>query len=104
MNCILLALNGLHCNTTGIQFLNHTDKNNKGLSAIMILGDFKGGSLCVPGRGFRTPDGKSGIVAIIDGTELHHSEPFKGTRDSIAAFVHNACERLNSYQVEQLEN
>ena len=72
----------------------HTDKNNVGLSAILILGDFTGGSLCVPSRSFRTPPGKSGTVAIIDGRQLHHSEEYTGTRYSIVAFVHSSCDRL----------
>ena len=57
----------------------------------------------MPQRNFRTPPGKSGILAVIDGTELHRSETYTGTRYSIVAFVHNACERLNGYQIEQLE-
>ena len=72
--------------------------------AILLLGNLSGGSLCVPQRGFRTVPGQPGILAIVDGTELHHSEPFKGTRYSLVAFVHNACERFNSYEVEQLES
>ena len=72
----------------------HRDKNNVGLSAILLIGDYTGGSLCVPGRSFKTPPGKSGIAAIIDGRELHQSEQFKGTRYSVVAFVHSSCDAL----------
>ena len=78
----------------------HTDKNNLGLSVIILLGNYSGGSLCVPSRKLRTQPGISGVGVVIDGCETHHTEPFEGTRYSIVAFTHNSIHRLNEEHVE----
>ena len=73
----------------------HTDRNNLGLSLVLILGDYSGGSLHVPGRDLSTPPGSSPIGVFIDGREPHHSDPFTGLRYSIVAFVHDAFHSLS---------
>ena len=82
----------------------HIDKNNEGVSAVLILGDHTGGSLCVPSMSFKTPPGQAGTVAIIDGRVLHHSEKFQGTRYSIVAFVHNSWKRLPEADLSRLRS
>ena len=47
----------------------HTDTNNLGLSVTILLGNYSGGSLCVPSRKLRTQLGISGVGVIIDGCE-----------------------------------
>ena len=53
----------------------HTDRNNKGLSLVLILGEYDGGSLCVPGRNIVTPPGASPVALFIDGRETHYTTP-----------------------------
>ena len=69
----------------------HTDKNNLGPSFALVLGDFEGGSLCVPGRDIVTPDGGSPHGLFIDGRELHYTKPIEGLRYLVVALVHSAA-------------
>ena len=55
----------------------HVDKNNVGLSAIFLLGKYVGGSLSVADGSFRSPPGKSGIAAIIDGCACTTPNPLR---------------------------
>jgi hypothetical protein len=64
----------------------HVDKNNVGPSMIFLLGEFTGGAFRMEGS-----TGKfdvSGEGLFIDGSKPHYSEPFKGTRVSVVAFLH----------------
>ena len=71
------------------------DKTDVGLLAILLLGEFTGGSLRVADGPFRSPPGKSGIAAVVNGCATHRSDPFRGERFSVVAFVHRACDRLS---------
>ena len=100
------GLSGFHW--TSLQFnkntvaCEHTDKHNKGLSLVIILGDFTGGSLCVPSRSIVTSPNIHPVGIIIDGTEYHRSTQFVGTRYSIVAFMHTSYDELSLKQREKL--
>ena len=81
----------------------HTDRNNEGLSLVIVVGDYTGGSLVVLGRRITTPSGRSPINVFIDGRETHLSEAFEGERFSIVAFVHDSARCLSVVQKRQLE-
>ena len=57
----------------------HTDKNNIGLSFILVLGDYSGGSLHVPCRGVCTPPGSPPLGLYIDGRRFTTRTPLKGS-------------------------
>ena len=100
------GLSGFHW--TSLQFnkntvaCEHTDKHNRGLSLVIILGDFTGGSLCVPSRSIVTSPNIHPVGIIIDGTEYHRSTQFVGTRYSIVAFMHTSYDELSLKQREKL--
>ena len=73
----------------------HEDKNNVGISFILIMGEYTGGRLIVPSRGIVTPAGAPCTALYIDGRETHQSESFDGTRYSIVAFAHNHAPLLS---------
>ena len=74
-----------------------TDRNNEGLSLVIVLGDFKGGALRVS-----MPPGHSPSAMFIDGREKHISVSFKGLRYSIVAFVHESARGLSPMKWRQL--
>ena len=80
----------------------HTDKNNVGLSFVLVCGSYSGGSLCVPRRGIETPPGKSPVGIYIDGREVHLSRAYEGTRFSVVAFVHSTAWDLDASQHAEL--
>ena len=41
--------------------------------------------------------------AQFNGTKLHETQPFEGTRVSLIAFTHNACEELSEVLVRDLQ-
>ena len=89
-----------NCNTVAKP---HTDRNNQGLSFILIIGDYEGGSLCVPCRGIRTPEGGSLVRVFMDEREPHHPTAFTGLRYSVVAFVHASARKLLKSQFASLE-
>ena len=78
----------------------HKDKNNRGPSMVILLGSFTGGA-------FRMSDNscsadKSGTAVVIDGTKEHFSEPFRGSRYSIVAFLHTSTAELSDRDTRKL--
>ena len=57
----------------------------------------------MPSRGFATADGEPAAAVYIDGREQHWSDPFKGERYSIVAFVHSSAKALSQDQRKLLE-
>ena len=82
----------------------HIDQNNQGLSWICVCGKYTGGRLHVPSRGFATADGEPAAAVYIDGREQHWSDPFKGERYSIVAFVHSSAKSLSPAQRGMLQS
>ena len=78
----------------------HRDSNNDGLSAIILLGDFTGGSFGVDGSDLKLSEPRKGMM--IDGSKTHQSQPFQGTRYSIVAFYHKGAEDLDKGDREYL--
>lgn len=67
--------------------LPHKDRNNQGLSYIIGLGNYKGGSLLV-GDDLKPVDVHNRLVQF-DGKQLHATAPFTGTRYSLIYFKLN---------------
>jgi len=72
----------------------HTDKNNVGYSVMFLTGDFRFGA-------FRMSDGGEvlsdrGVLLALDGTKMHESDRFEGSRYSVVAFMHKAVSALPS--------
>ena len=68
------------CVNKNIKCEPHVDKNNKGNSYILFLGEFTGGALCfVDGRRIC----EQGVWHEIDGKVLHWNEAHEGTKYSI---------------------
>jgi hypothetical protein len=78
----------------------HTDKNNEGLSLIILLGDFSGGSFVT--EGWKLTKDEVGTIAVIDGRKPHWSTPFKGMRFSIIAFLHQSTAHLTEQERKYL--
>ena len=76
-----------NCNTVSKP---HRDANNLGLSLIIILGDYKGGSFHADDRGIHTRSGDPATAVFIQGQHVHRSDEFEGQRYSIVAFMHKA--------------
>ena len=62
----------------------HIDKGNKGLSMMLVVGDFTGGEFEVGPSG---PLDLRGKVIVFDGKESHASRSFTGNRWSLVAFT-----------------
>ena len=69
----------------------HVDGNNLGPSAIIALGEHAGGELWTENKGVLDA---RGVWRYFNGTKLHETQPFEGTRISVIAFTHNACDEL----------
>ena len=69
--------------------ISHTDKNNIGLSAIMLLGNFTGGEFHMDDDSVVLDETDCGTWTVIDGKKPHHSTQFHGERFSIVAFLHS---------------
>ena len=88
----------------------HTDANNLGLSLVVILGSYTGGSLCVPELKLATPPGKSPVGLFIDGRQTHFTTPRgrgpsgNGSRFSIVAFVHSSVHDLPAAELRRLRS
>ena len=82
----------------------HRDANNTGLSTIVLLGEFTGGRFAMSDQSHSLTADERGTALVIDGTRLHYSEPFKGFRVSIVAFLHKATADLPSSQLEYLRS
>lgn len=63
----------------------HQDKNNKGLSAIIALGNFTGGYLGIEDRIYDIHN----KLLLFDGHQTHYTIPFFGNRYSIVWYSHN---------------
>ena len=79
----------------------HTDGNNLGPSFIAALGEHTGGGLWTEDHGVVDASGK---WAKFNGTKLHETQPFEGTRLSVIAFTHNACDELTEATAVELKN
>jgi hypothetical protein len=78
----------------------HVDKNNVGLSYIIALGDFTGGSLVIEGK----PRNIKNDFYFFDGRLGHWSNPFEGERYSIVFFTHSfrpPCPSLHKIVVKK---
>ena len=62
----------------------HIDINNVGKSYIIALGDFTGGELVVEGTEYSIKN----KFKCFNGTNVHWTNPFKGTRYAIVYFTH----------------
>ena len=82
----------------------HRDANNTGLSAIVLLGEFTGGRFTMSDQSHSLTTDDRGTALIIDGSQLHYSEPFEGYRISVVAFLHKATMDLASSQLEYLRS
>ena len=63
-----------------------------------------GGRFTISDRSHSLTSDDRGTALIIDGSQLHYSEPFKGYRISIVAFLHKATMDLASSQLEYLRS
>ena len=77
----------------------HVDGNNLGPSAIIALGEHTGGELWTENKGTLNA---TGAWRFFNGTKLHETQPFQGTRISVIAFTHNACDELTEGLAEDL--
>ena len=82
----------------------HCDSNNTGLSAIVLLGEFTGGRFAMSDQSDGLAADDRGTALIIDGCKPHYSEPFKGFRISVVAFMHKSTMDLPSPQLEYLRS
>ena len=71
----------------------HCNKNNEGLSLVMLMGNFVGGEFRMIDDAFTLHE--SGKAAIIDGTREHGSNEFVGLRYSIVAVLHGSTKDLS---------
>jgi hypothetical protein len=89
----------LHINKNSVSS-RHTDKNNEGLSFIILLGDFSGGSFVT--QDWKLTSDEVGTIAVIDGKKVHWSTPFQGLRYSIIAFLHQPTAHLTNQEKKYL--
>ena len=69
----------------------HVDSCNKGLSVMIVLGNFTGGEFEVEGSSKLQLSGKA---VLFDGRQKHRSHKFEGERWSIIAFTHFCWEKV----------
>ena len=80
----------------------HIDKNNVGLSAICLLGNFTGGVFRCPADSIELDSTSVGRWTMIDGSHTHSADPAVGTRVSIVAFYHSSALSLSDDDKQQL--
>jgi hypothetical protein len=78
------------------------DKNNTGLSAVLLLGPFTGGEFKMTDNSLVVS--RTGPLCLFDGTKFHESASFKGKRVSIIAFQHSSAVRLTEDDKQLLWN
>ena len=80
----------------------HEDSRNKGISLVILLGNFTGGAFICPEDGIHT--NITGQAIWADGRRRHWSEKFEGTRYSLVVFEHSYADRLPVADKEKLHS
>lgn len=77
----------------------HVDRNNLGESAIVGLGDYRGGEVWVAGDGIHDCRNR---FCFFDGNEAHGTMPFEGTRYTIVYFTQSSFQKASRASLASL--
>ena len=77
----------------------HVDRNNLGESAIVGLGDYRGGEVWVAGDGLHDCRNR---FCFFDGNEPHGTMPFEGTRYTIVYFTQSSFQKASRASLASL--
>ena len=81
----------------------HTDRNNLGMSALMVFGDYVGGTFTMADGSCSLGRREVGKMLCFDGTKPHLSKHFSGKRYSVVAFLHSSWVNLTPDERGELE-